>query len=125
PITPVIYTLSLHDALPISVDARPVVQQRAHARRRRRGHGADEDRVDRCRGPAPERGERPLPGDPIRGELPRALEAAERALGPCVEVAIDGHELAASSEQELQDGNVPAKPPAPQCPAPEERAAER
>ena len=81
--------------------------------------------MDRCRGPAPERGERPLPGDPIRGELPRALEAAERALGPRVEVAIDGHELAASSEQELQDGNVPAKAPAPQCPAPEERAAER
>ena len=102
-----------------AVGDRPVGQHRAHARRRGGGRGADRPHAGSA---APERPQRDRPGDAVDREPLRALVAAQRALGGLVEEAVDGHELAAAREHELQHRDVPAEDAATQRPPAEDAA---
>ena len=76
--------------------------------------------------PVPEQGgARRAPDDPVRDQAGSPLEPKDRALRPLAEVAVHARRReAATREQELQDGDVPADLAASEVAPPEERPAE-
>jgi hypothetical protein len=103
-----------------AVMGRPVVDQPADEPNSRPGHS----RRNALRPGREKRRQGARPGDAVSRKPVSALKPRERSLRPCPEVAVHRQARLGRREQELRDGDVPARGPPLQRPSAEARSPE-